>query len=97
MYLSCVTRAFYKSLTNTLNVSLPLLNSNNPASVKKHIPGSKPPYFGLHVTLAAYSAAETGGQQPAEGKIQEEDILPEEVNSHQGEQTTVWVNRQRAS
>lgn len=89
MYLSCVTRSFYKSL--------PLLNSNNPASVKKHIPGSKPPYFGLHVTLAAYSAAETGGQQPAEGKIQEEDILPEEVNSHQGEQTTVWVNRQRAS
>lgn len=54
-------------------------------------------YFGLPVALWAYNAAETWEQQPAEGELQEGDVLPEEANSHQGEQTAVWENRQRPS
>lgn len=46
-------------------------------------------YFGLSVSLWAYNTAEAWGQQPAEGKLQEGDVLPEEANSLQGEQTAV--------
>lgn len=54
-------------------------------------------YFGLPVAPWAYKTAETWGQQPAEGELQEGDVLPEEANSHQGEQAAVWENRQRPS
>lgn len=45
--------------------------------------------FGFPVALRACNAAEARGQQPAEGELQEGDILPEEADSHQGEQTAV--------
>lgn len=54
-------------------------------------------YFGSPVALWAYNAAETRGQQPAEGKLQEGNVLPEEANSHQGEQTAVCRDRQTPS
>lgn len=47
-------------------------------------------YLGLPVALWAYNAVEARGQQPAEGKLQEGDVLPEEADSHQGQQTAVW-------
>lgn len=51
-------------------------------------------YFGLLVGLWAYNTADTWGQKPAEGNIQEGDVLPEKANGHQGEQSAVWEKRQ---
>lgn len=54
-------------------------------------------YFSLPEAFWANNAAETWGQQPAEGKLQKGDVFPEEANSHQGEQAAVWESRQRPS
>ena len=54
-------------------------------------------YFGSPVALWADNTAQAGGQQPADRELQEGEVLPEEADGHQREQTAVCKDRQRAS